>query len=235
MITVENDRIRVTVTQAVWDQYADQAKRLAHKQRLPSGDVHEHTPEQIQRGLILSEAMSKLGNASELRLLEQEGPDNDTILQHTKLSLMFHYLEQHGAYDAVETMQRVEGGKMMPQGMRAAVLEASAYAEGQLSPLRTDEARAEFLRYLAESLATHTDLTQRELCFRKKMMELKSAPMEEITATMLSETAQLLNYLHDADKQHRRRFSNMTGWEIEIIGDMPEEIGLCRYRAKGAA
>lgn len=235
MITVQNDRIRVTVTQDVGKSFATAAERLAHAQVLPSGDVRVHSPEQIQRGLILSEAMSKLGNASELKFLENEEPDSFEVTKLAKLTLMRNYLEQYGRYNADDAMMRYEEGHRMSQGMQRDVMEAEAYAQGQLAPISDEDARTDLINYVLECVASGTEPTQRELHFKKKLMDMKTTgALGDEAASAVAEAADALNFFHEIELRYRKAHANMDGWQIEVIGDMPDQIGLCRYAAEAS-
>lgn len=227
MITVKNDRIRVTVTQEVWDSFADRAKMLAHTQTLPSGDERVNTVEQVQRGLVLSVAMSKIGNASEFKALERESIDDTVLFNAAKIVLMRNYLIQHGRYGVNESIMRFENGYRMSQGMQNEVLEAEAYAQGHLSPLSTDDARSEIIDFIKSDV----EFSRRELNFKKKLMDLKigSGEVSSDGAAALAEAAETLNFFRENELGYRKSRSNIDGWEIEVIGEMPGKIGTCRY------
>jgi len=235
LITVQNDRIRVTVTQEIWDSFTGAAQRLAHIQVLPSGDIRVHSAEQSQRGLVLSEAMSKLGNASELRLMEQEGLDQSEILKLAKICLMEKYLAENGRYDAGETMMRYEGGHRMSQGMASEAAEAEAYAQGQLSPLSDEETRAEMIAAVQDLLNNERDPSQRKIRTTKRLTALRSGTRHRDSTNALAEATDCLAYLRDVELRYRQVHADMDGWQIEIIGEIPDQIGLCRYADEGAA
>lgn len=229
MITVQNDRIRVTVPQNIWDSFAIRADRLAHTQVLPSGELRTHSAEEIQRGLILSEAMSKLGNASELKFLAQEEPESTEIIQHAKLILIRNYLLKHGRYDADEVITRYQDGLRMSQGMQQEVSEAESYAQGQLSPLSIDEARTELINYVRECIASGIKPTEAALRFKGKLTVLKTGGLRDESLAALAEASELLSLLYEIQLRYRKVRANMAGWEIDVLGDMPDQIGLCRY------
>jgi hypothetical protein len=237
MITVQNDRIRVTVTQEIWDSFSDAAQRLAHKQVLPSGDVHIHSPEKILRGLVLSEAMTKLGSASELKSLENEELDNTEITKLAKLTLMRNYLEKRGRYNTDDLMWRYEGGKMMSLGMQHFVLEAESYAQGLLSPLSEDDAWKDLKNYISKFIASGTEPAEHEIRTKKKLMDLRMGKLGDEAAAdaAMTQAEDSLNFCRNIDRNYLKSRADMDGWQIEVIGEMPDQIGLSRYSTEVSA
>ena len=237
MITVQNDRIRVTVTQEIWDSFSDAAQRLAHKHVLPSGDVHIHSPEKILRGLVLSEAMTKLGSASELKSLENEELDNTEITKLAKLTLMRNYLEKRGRYNTDDLMWRYEGGKMMSPGMQHFVLEAESYAQGILSPLSEDDASKDLKNYISKCIASGTEPAEHELRTKKILMDLRMGKLGDEAAAdaAMTQAEDSLNFCRNIDRNYLKSRPDMDGWQIEVIGEMPDQIGLSRYSTEVSA
>jgi hypothetical protein len=181
MQTFENNRIRVTVSDDVAAKYYERSFYLAHIQGT-------QTHEQILRGLILSDAMSILGNASELEILEALGGANairDMDIENTALDMLtYEYLAEHCRYNLSETLMRMAGGHRMSEGMEADVYSAKLYA----------------------------------------VRELTNNPKPA-----MGRAEKTLKYLKQCEINYRRAKSSREGFEIEIIGPMPEHIGLCRF------
>ena len=176
MQTFENDRIRVTVSDELAKQY--DAEYIAHLQG-------KQTPEQILRGLVLSDAMSILGNSSEAALLESEPITGQQIEDRAIELLTIQHLIEHCRYNVGETLMRMNGGHRMSLGMAADVDAANAWARNELRTNRTES------------------------------MDLgKKSIMDE----------------RERNLRYRRAKSSREGFQIEIIGPMPSEIGLCRYQ-----
>ncbi len=178
MITVQNDRIRVTVSDDVAAEYSERSIYLAHIQGT-------QTPEQIQRGLVLSDAMSILGNSSEVTILESEPITEHEIEDRVIELLTIQHLIEHCRYNVGETLMRMNDGHRMSLGMEADVEAARSWAHNKL---RTN---------------------------RSESMEIgKKSIIDE----------------RDRNLRYRQAKSNRDGFQIEIIGPMPSEIGLCRYQ-----
>jgi hypothetical protein len=171
MKTFKNDTIMVTITDEIAISYEEWASRRG----------------QTLRGVILSQAMSILGNESEKKLLEHESFSEQEIEAEAMNALIFEYLSEHCRYNLAETLMRTNGGHRMPPGMAADVSAARSYAQNELSNNRR------------ESLEIG----------RKSLKMDKSADLEYRTAR-----------------------SKRDGWEIEILGPMPSQIGMCRYEVQ---
>ena len=129
MQTFENDRIRVTVSDELAKQY--DAEYIAHLQG-------KQTPEQILRGLVLSDAMSILGNSSEAALLESEPITGQQIEDRAIELLTIQHLIEHCRYNVGETLMRMNGGHRMSLGMAADVDAANSWARNELRTNRTE-------------------------------------------------------------------------------------------------
>ena len=159
MKTYENTRIRVTLTDeqsAKWNN---------------------------RRDLILSHAMSVLGNRSEAKILETETVSDDEAAASAIEALTYQYLSEHCRYNLAETLMRMNGGHRMSTGMSSDVSAAKTHARNELL-----------------NNPSLVDLGRKSLSF---------ATMHEI--------------------QYRTARGN-SEWQIEIIGEMPTWIGMCRYQ-----
>jgi len=108
MKTYENARIRVTLTDEQSAKWND------------------------RRDLILSHAMSVLGNRSEAKILETETVSDDEATASALDELTYQYLSEHCRYSLAETLMRMNGGHRMSEGMSADVSAARAYARNEL-------------------------------------------------------------------------------------------------------
>ena len=131
MQTFHNETIQVTVSDEVVARYLG---RAAHVARIQGGQ----TPEQVLRGLILSDAMSILGNKSELSILENE-PITDQEIESRAIELLtIQHLIEHCRYNVGETLMRMNGGHRMSLGMSADVSAAGAWARNELRTSRAE-------------------------------------------------------------------------------------------------
>jgi len=108
MKTYENERIRVILTDEQAEKWED------------------------RRDLILSHAMSILGNRSEARILESEIVSDDEAKASALDELTYQYLAEHGRYNLNETIMRMGIGRAMPVGMWGDVNAAREYAKLEL-------------------------------------------------------------------------------------------------------
>lgn len=119
----ENDRIRVTVPPIDIDEMWEHAEYAAQLQG-------RQTKEQALRGLVLSHAMSILGNRSELQKLESEEFTEEAIKKAALNLLFVGYLQEpgHCSYNLSELLTRVNGGHRLSPGMESTVDAARTYA-----------------------------------------------------------------------------------------------------------
>jgi len=120
---------------------------------------------------------------------------------------------------------RMQGGHRMSAGMQQDVEEARAYAKGVLSPL-TMEAVADMFhtRWLNSEPNRHEWKNVTLALGNGSESDAKAAIEAAVDAIMQRRGFEL---------QHRRNRGNSDGWDIEIIGEMPEQIGMCRYSPLG--
>jgi hypothetical protein len=159
MKTYENARIRVTLTEEQSARFDD------------------------RRDIILSHAMSVLGNRAEAAILETETVSDAEATESAVEELTYQYLSEHCRYNLGETLMRMNGGHRMSEGMSADVSAARAYARNEL---------------------------------------LNNPSLVELGRKSLTLRA-------EDEKQYRRARGN-SEWQIEIIGSMPKQIGMCRYQ-----
>lgn len=133
------------------------------------------------RDLILSHAMSILGNRAKAAILETETVSDAEANEAAIEELTYQYLSEHCHYDLGETLMRLNGRHRMSEGMAADVEAARAYA--------------------CNELLNNPDLVE----LGRKSLELRA----------------------EDEKQYRRARGD-SEWQIEIIGSMPEQIGMCR-------
>jgi hypothetical protein len=216
MITFQNSRIRVTVTNDIAAQFSKNIMR-----------GKQESPEQALRGRILSCAMEKLGNKSELALMYKEGISTDDVFSTAFMSLMCQYLEQHGKYCVDEVINRYLLGSRMSEGMAHEKDLAVAYAQGILAPLSDEQSRKELEHYVL-SMAPDAPLNIREVdTFKQKMLLRRNAGNEDASHA-LEEAAAAVLARKQVEMQYREARAKMNGWKIEVIGDLPEQIGVCR-------
>jgi len=105
-LTVENSRIRVTVSREIADKF------------LPTGVIgRDESPGQAQRGRLLSAAMGKLASATELRLRLTNDIERADVIALAHKLLVRDYLEEHSHYNVNEVIMRLEEGHLMHKYM----------------------------------------------------------------------------------------------------------------------
>jgi hypothetical protein len=229
VVTVQNDRIRVTVTQEIWDSYAERAESITASKL---GDCSVALSEQVQRGLVLSEAMSKLGNASEVALLENESVLAEEIETLAREHLMLLYLQTNRPKTADKTAGRYRKGLPLTYSMKCDVALGLAFAEGALSPVTAILARKELIAYVTECEASNLQQSPRELAHLSSIMGLRMGIHkfpQNVGVVALADAAHIANNKRLNELQYRRGRADMRGWQIEVIGVMPTPIGVCRY------
>ncbi len=215
-LTVENSRIRVTVSREIADKF------------LPTGVIgRDESPGQAQRGRLLSAAMGKLASATELRLrLTNDIELADVIALAHKL-LVRDYLEEHSHYNVNEVIMRLEEGHLMHKYMAQEVTLANEYARGVLKTISQDDARLYVApKVMAGVLSPHE---RRQLETRVELLLNRIG----INATEALDKARhaLQAQANIAHHYHMCR-ANMTGWKIEVIGELPAQVGLSRLLPK---
>lgn len=223
MITVQNQRIRVTVTQSVWDSFESKATYLAVRQN----------KEEVQRGLVLSCAMSKLGNASEHRMLVEEAVDQGQVLKIAKRLLMRDYLAKRSPSTAAEIVYRYANDARIPDSMEKALDEAIAYADGQIGALTRQHAIDAFMAFAGKQLSGSQKASERENARQLKLLELRTT-LPKLGNEAINKAEALIREKQSLEIEYRERQAGTDGWTIEIIGPMPQQIGICRYQQRDA-
>lgn len=211
-ITVENGRIRVTVSQEI-------AAKFTPHPAFTGGQ----TVEQALRGRLLSTAMTKLASAAELQLIEGEMISAESVREVAHNILMREYLGEHGHYNADETMMRYERGLRMSQGMENDVALAAAYARGVLQPISMDDARL-----YVESKVLNNDLSSRECATLEKTVSLLLNRLGVDATAAMDKALKSLQTQAEIERHYYQCRANIDGWEIEVIGDLPAYVGLSR-------
>ena len=211
-ITVENGRIRVTVSQEI-------AAKFTPNPAFTWGQ----TVEQALRGRLLSAAMTKLASAAELQLIQGETISAESVREVAHNILMREYLGEHGHYNADETMMRYERGLRMSQGMENDVALAAAYARGVLQPISMDDARL-----YVESKVLNNDLSSRECATLEKTVSLLLNRLGVDATAAMDKALKSLQTQAEVERHYYQSRANIDGWEIEVIGDLPAYVGLSR-------
>lgn len=218
MQTVENSRIRVTVTDDVWNSYAKRAKRLARMQK--------SSVEAVQRGLVLSDAMDILGNREELKALDAEAEElrsGEAVLREAKRILIYEYILEHG--DRPEKLfLRYDKGLTMSASQERTVEEARAYAEGIIAPSRKSVSDA-LGHYFRKTQGLSRGQTLREDNRQIRLFQLRQGQGDQDLEAVINRA---FDNLHGRERRYRTARSRMEGWEIEVVGDLPVSIGVCR-------
>ena len=220
MKTVQNARIRVIVSDAQWQAYANRVPSSSLMQTLPSGDVRHHSLDNIVRGRILSDAMEIIGNQSEAVLLDQEpfhlsAQDVHDIAFNVYMS---HWLRDHSKYGEGVTFGRYLNGKRLSRGMAYEIDAARVYAQAALREL-------DYEQLYRDTVANYLPGGQEQI-FRAAQAGRSADASADV-----EEAIYWRWYQWDNERRYRHRFDNTDDFKIEIIDAdaMPQQIGLCRY------
>lgn len=246
MITVQNDRIRVTVTQAIWEQIILQAEKQAHTQTLPSGEQRQHTCEQVARGLLLSRTMSNMENPQFLQFVNAGIPTAEELLQQAKMLLMCDHLSKHGQFSTHDCLHHFQKSLAMPADMERDVMEAEAFADAQLAGFDNDDAKAELYRAMLESMTSTQDVIdkkraisdvfqERQHHFFTKLMNIKALHLTEESAATMSQVATMMFYIPQGEQSDDVSHTFLSGWKVDLIGELPDSITLPAYTCRSAA
>lgn len=155
---------------------------------------------------VFNSAMRMLGNRSEAKILDSEPINSAEIMRLAHESLVFDYIRKHCVRYCKQILIRMPAGRIMTPSMEADVAKADAYADGVLSPI------------------THEQLQD----WAREMRLGVNGPTADI---VLAEVTEYLERYRQLELERRRVIGNSClGWRIEIVGKMPERIGLCRYQ-----
>lgn len=229
-ITVENEKIRVTVSS---EYYAKEKKNLLPwmlEQRLPSGEIRHHNADKFVRGKILSHAMQILGNQYESMILDREEFSlTEDELQEISISAVksLHesyveeWLNEHSKYGKNVVFKRyVANVEIRSPGIEFEIDSATAYAKAAMGEI-------DFMRLFSDTSEKYSEFRQR--------MIFKSASegMQFSKRTVSDYVESIINfrkYMFDLEREYRHRFDN-TSFVIKVLRPdlMPNQIGMCRY------
>lgn len=219
MQTFQNSRIRVTVSEKTVAKFV--------RQITPASLGQHETPDQAVRGRILSAAMSKLGNHSELALMRNEYIENQEVIKLAHSILMHRYLVEHSKYDVGQMLFRYENDHRLSVGQSIEIDSANAYAQGLLSPIAKQEARQEVIKYLG-GLDKDDIANSRAINAMGERMALLSNTDNASAKWAISEAVNMLTTSKQFEIDYRSVMANQDGWVIEVVGDLPSQIGVCR-------
>lgn len=186
--------------------------------------------EKIGRYGVFNDAMRMLANKSEAVLLQAESVSLEQIMGLAREMLIGDYLAEHGHYNLGETLMRLNGGHRMSPGMSDDVARARAYADGILDPITTKQLQ----EWASNFFATHGFTSDADNKFRREaaIEKLRAGiGVDRDAAKVLASAAETLERDRAWDIERRSAIGQTCrGWKIEIVGEMPEQVGLCRYR-----
>lgn len=177
MITIQNERICVTVSESAFNTVLETKNDIEHLRR--RSENYTETAYQQTRSHFLSRAMEVIGNTSELGIIKNESTDDIGVSELAKKIAIFRYLEKNGKYKTDETMLRGLGGHRMSLGMAS---------------------------------------------------EWNCAINTEIQQSDIDQARENIGLFRQAEIRYRQAKSNGSGMVIEVIGDLPEQIGFCRVQ-----
>lgn len=219
MQTFQNSRIRVTVSEKIVAKFASQIT--------PAFLGKHEKPEQAVRGRILSAAMTKLGNLHELANVRNEQVDNRKVIELAHNILARHHLLRHSKYDINNLLFRYENGYLLTQGQSLEISRANAYAKGLLSPISMQEARLESIKCLKD-LGEDNSAKARAVNTMSEKISLLVNADNASAEWAIAEAAKLLTTSKQFEMDYRSAMAKSDGWVIEVIGDLPSQIGVCR-------
>lgn len=134
MITVESQKILVSVPVEVWNSYAEEANRLyrlSGTETLPSGKVVLHDAMKIQRGLLLSDAHKKISALKDLKKINKNrNPISKEEIENVAKEIAIQeYLDDRSIYKRGEVFFRYWNDMAMSEGMLSEIDRAKKYAE----------------------------------------------------------------------------------------------------------
>lgn len=184
---------------------------------------------EIGRYGVFNDAMRMLGNRSEAAILEIEPVAPAEIMGIAREQLIYEYLSEYGHCDITETLKRLHGGHRMGPSMQEDVAKARAYADGILNPITHDDLREWAVEFFRNNQANNS---RHDLEYRRqfKIQQLRLGDGRD-AAELLAKIAERLERDRKFEHSRRQAIGNThRGWKIEIVGQMPEQIGLCRYQ-----
>lgn len=201
--TVENEKIRVSLIQSVWDDYLNRAQLILDE----SQSSPPLTLSQIQRELILSEGHAKLD--AERELLEY----NAQLEVKAHRFLFIRYIREYTSFELDSFMLRFDGARLMSEAATVAVGMAEAYATGNLSPHDNDDLAAEFMKTQATIASTEIARVREDARIYLLRGEdgLREYAIKEVVRTVSPSSVGL-------DELELR--CDRSGWSIEAYGSV---------------
>ena len=210
MKTVENEKLRVTVSDEVHQHLTARAHTLPGCEHM--------TIEQRTRGLILSEAMARV--ESQKYISTPVTADDPDVVSEVRKELIRRYLTENTRYSLKEILMRVDGNHRLSLGMQVEYNEAEAYARGVMEqPSKNDVARE-----LGEQIASADKGESRRAIQCAKLLTKSANP--ELLATVTAETVERLQAIDRDNRAYIEKRYPMAGWHIEHIdnGNLTEPL-----------
>jgi hypothetical protein len=188
----------------------------------------------IQRGLVLSEAMKKLGHQSEVALLKKNRHAKQETTEIAHHTLMHHYIAKYGQEIADDLMSRyLHQPTTIRYPLNLTIKEADAYAQGLLKPIPRNTTQQDIIDYLIQCRIKGKKPSTRTLTSIKIAMELKHGSDTPQATALVKEALADAKRTQNEERQQALAYhqigSKHNGWTIEIIGEMPNTIGLSRH------
>jgi hypothetical protein len=176
--------------------------------------------------------MEKIAAASELSFLSAEVPDSAEILSAAEEILFYDRFVEITSYEAHEILSRLNNEHRIPEGAAREVAQARAWARGLLNPISSEDADSQLRAWVHNELVARGDaIPKREIDHQIALRDAAIASgLEPVAQAALEEALRCVSSRYNVEVSYRRRVADMDGWEIEVIGEMPEKIGFCRYR-----
>lgn len=223
MKTVENHAIRVTVTDEIWDSFHEAAVRHSR--------MSSQTVEQAQRCAVLSQAMSMLGNLSEHPRVKDQSVslDNPDVFKRAHDLLTLVHLEKNSRFGYAEIYFHYLNNDYLSPEMADDVANAMAYADGILKSISPESMSAHNMSLIKQD----PDDTPTSKCEAPRV-SLRAGRMQlqgftEHAQDPLKTAAAAIELSCNIERQNRkdRAFKANSGWDIEILSKLPDQIGMC--------
>lgn len=225
----QNNTIRVTISEDVIERlgFREEAERVTR--------YTNQTLEQALRGLVLSDAMRRLGNARETARLRHLPPiSEEDILGVAERDLWLDRLLETTAYRQDEVLGRVLNGYPLPDGMGKESVKARLYAQEALRGSDSDEIERDYIREARAMCSAGTNSDHREFheAESRYQARMEGKASSEKAREALARAREAMEERRRTELDYREVYGRFNdGYSVEIIGPMPERIGTCECQA----
>lgn len=231
---IENNRIRVTLTQSAYEAVLERAADSAY--------ARDHSIEVTAKMLVLSQAMRCIAHQSEQRQILLRTNANHVHAQ-TRAYAREMLIDWHinAAWrdtpeDMNEFYTRRINNRYIPNCWKNVLGNAQRYADTALGEISEDAILKTITHRFIETFGDEEYINER------KLYELSQEHEAMLEGMVLRDTDEVMDIISRAEAQvYKDIFARMAysallakspeGWTIEIIGDeMPKQIGMVMYQ-----